>query len=281
VHLHGESRVEEWIKRLERVDAPRIRAQDLYAGDHWQAALAAYGLTLRYTRRAELWVISAGVGLVSGTKLLSSYSATFASNSPDSVWRGQVDGDRQARLREWWRALPHDRSLPDLLTERDGVVVVVAGAAYVDALRDELDALHQRDGTGERVSVISAGSRGNGWLLPTSGKLRGVTGGTDGALNARLLALLAEDANGHCFRHSAMEAALARAAARAPVIARSAGRTASDDEVARQIRKMRRGSCTLSRTQALRELRASGMACEQSRFAYIWGRVLAESRSAQ
>ncbi len=273
----GEPRVEEWIRRLEGVDGPRLRAQDLYAGDHWQAALTAYQFTLRYTGRAELWVISAGVGLVAGTKLLRSYSATFASGSPDSVWRGPGDGDRQARLREWWRALPHDGTLSDLLV-RDGFVVVAAGAAYVDALRDDLDALHQQDGTGERVSVISAGSRGNGWLLPASGHMRGIAGGTDGALNARLLGLLAEGAEGHGFRHSEMGAALVRAAARVPATARSAGITASDDEVARHIRRMRRGSRSLSRTQALHQLRAARVACEQSRFASIWDRVIAESR---
>lgn len=276
VGLNPDLRVQEWTKRLSRVEAPRLRAEDLYSGDHWHAARTAYRLTLRYTSRAELWVVSAGYGLVGRTKLLKSYSATFASGSPDSVWRGPSDGDRQARLHDWWQALPHDVSLADLLDRRDGVVVIAAGAAYVAVLADDLAALLEQDDTGDRVSVISAGSRGNGYLLPASGQLRAMVGGTDGALNARLLALLTEGAEVHRFRRSGMSAVLARAAAQVPTANRPAGRPVSDDQVARRIAAIRRRRPMISRTQALREFRQGGIACEQSRFASVWKGVVGE-----
>lgn len=253
------------------MEAPLVRADDLYAGDHWQAALTAYRLAQRVMSRAELWVISAGYGLTSASKLIKPYGATFASGSPDSVWRGEGDGTRLVRLREWWRGLPHDLELRDLLDRRDGRVVIAAGDAYLDALADDLALLLQED-SGDQVSVISAGSRGNGCLLPVDGRFRAAVGGTDAALNARLLALLADDAEAHEFRRSAMAAMLTRKAKRLPDTKRSTGRPASDETISRKIKAIQRRHPGINRTQALRELRHAGTACEQSRFAAIWDR---------
>ena len=47
----------------------------------------------------------------------------------------------------------------------------------------------------ECVSVISAGTRGNEALLPVTGQFRAAVGGTDSALNARTLTLLAATAD--------------------------------------------------------------------------------------
>jgi hypothetical protein len=100
-------------------------------------------------------------------------------------------------------------------------------------------------------------------------------GGTDGALNARLLALLAADGSEHRFRRSAMSATLAQLASRMPATKRNAGKAATDEQVMHHINLIRRRCPSISRTQALRELRRSGVACEQSRFASIWQRVIA------
>ena len=49
-----------------------------------------------------------------------------------------------------------------------------------------------------------------------------------------------------------------------------------DDLIASQIQTMRSQVPGLSRTRALRELRRSGIACEQTRFASLWSRTLAQ-----
>src|SRR3954452_10755863 len=91
----------EWRRRLRTVDAPTLPTRDLYAGEHWRVACNAYELTLKFSSRAELWIISAGQGLVASHERIKSYSATFSSGFPDSVWRGSADGDRRQCLREW------------------------------------------------------------------------------------------------------------------------------------------------------------------------------------
>jgi hypothetical protein len=271
-------RIIEWTRRIQKAEAREHRAVDLYGGDHWRAAREAYRLALQYSSRAELWVISAGYGLITSSKLIKPYSATFASTSADSVWRGPQDGDRHLCMQDWWLALPHDATLSELL-QGDGTIVVAAGSTYLDALAPSLAAAIQKDRMGECVSVISAGSRGNGALLPVDGRYRRAVGGTDASLNARLLALLASQASAHRFRRSAMTATLVQMAPSLPAVQRRVGKMLTDEQVMRRVHAMRRRRPTCSRTQALRDLRRSGVACEQSRFASIWRlAVAAESR---
>jgi hypothetical protein len=275
IRAPAEKRAIEWTRRIREVRVAEHVAQDLYEGDHWHSACEAYRLARQYSKRAELWVISAGYGLIRSDKLIKPYSATFANGSIDSVWRGPGDGDRKTRLQKWWQALPHDAVLGDLL-ENDGVIVVAAGASYLAPLSDDLDAAVRNDRSGDRVSILSAGSRGNEALLPVTGEYRATAGGTDSALNARLLGLLAAEPRLHRFHRSAMKTALTRLAAGAPVTQRKVGKGATDDEVANRIDSIRRRLPAASRTQALRELRRSGIACEQSRFALIWNATLGD-----
>jgi hypothetical protein len=268
-----DERAVEWRRRVGSVEAPVRAATGLYLGDHWRAVCDAYRLALAYSSRAELWVISAGYGLINGTRPLKAYSATFASGARDSVWRGSEDGDRRACMNAWWAGLRHDVTLADLV-EGGAIIVVAAGAPYVDAISADLRLAVAEDATSDRISVISAGSRGNGALLPVSGTLRRALGGTDAALNARVLAYLAATAERHQFRRSLMRAALAELAATFPPTERTVGSIATDPHIIEQIEGLRRREPTISRTRALRMIRAAGTACEQARFASLWGRAL-------
>jgi hypothetical protein len=266
----AERRVE-WGRRLRNVAAPEEHAERLYQGEHWQAALQAYASAHRFSTRSELWVISAGWGLIPGTKSIKPYSATFAAGPDDAVWRGDNDGDRRTTVRQWWKSLPHEATLVDLL-RGDARVLIAAGSLYLEALGADLDALC--DAGEGRVSIISAGSRNEGPFLPVSGAFRAWAGGTDTALNARLLDRMARTATEHKFSHSAMAQMLARLAPDLPPTDRRAGKALTDDEVVRMIKAVRRTQPELSRTRALRQLRDAGSACEQARFATLWSRAV-------
>ena len=240
-------------------------------GDHWKAALQAYELASRYSSRTELWIISAGYGLIPASSQIKSYGATFASGSADSVWRGARDGDRDTCLRQWWGLVGCGPVLADLVRSRgNGTVVVAAGAAYLTAVSADLDTAIAQDSSRERVSVVSAGARGNGARLPVSGLFREALGGTDSSLNARLLARLAADAPTHGFRRTAMETFLNGIAQDLAPNPRVRGRPATDTEVLTEIEITRARDPSISRTEALRILRRSGIACEQSRYASLW-----------
>jgi hypothetical protein len=263
-------RPERWRSRLRRFEAASHVAQDLYMGDHWHAARQAYQLAQRYSTRTELWIVSAGYGLIAADDAIKPYSATFSSGLADSVWRGPVDGDRDSCLQRWWAELAQTRSLAELVPRGDGALVLVAGAAYLTAVSADLETALSRDPNSERVSVVSAGTRGNGALLPVDGRFRGLLGGTDSSLNARLLVRLAADASTHRFRRPAMAEFVTGMAQQLIPSPRRHGRSATDGDVLVEITAMRSRRASISRTQALRDLRSRGVACEQTRFASLW-----------
>jgi hypothetical protein len=266
---HADQRAAEWRRRLRTTDAPSVPAYELYVGEHWRVVCAAYKSALKFSSRAELWVISAGHGLIGSASSVKSYSATFSDGSPDSVWRGPEDGPRRAGLQEWWVALPHEATLGELL-RRDGAIVVAAGAAYATALDADLRTAAEADGSLERISLISAGSQMGSIRLPADGRLRDAVGGTDNGLNARVLAFLTAAAPEHGFRRSKMAAILERVAAASPATKRIVGTPSTDDQIIEQMKLIRRHDPAISRSRALTALRQSGVACEQSRFASLW-----------
>jgi hypothetical protein len=263
----------EWRRRLLTVEVSASPARDLYAGDHWHTACEAYRTACRYSSRTELWVISAGYGLIRSESPIKPYNATFADRSTDSVWRGDQDGHRRVQLATWWGSLPHLSSLPELLP-RDGTLTLAAGASYVEAIDEDLRCVFADDTSSDRVSILSAGSRPVPGLLPADGRLRASVGGTDGSLNARLLTWLAASAPDHQFQYPKMSDLLERLAATSAPTERSVGEAVDDEQLLKTIREMRRREPSISRTRGLRELRRSGKACEQSRFAKLWSRAV-------
>jgi hypothetical protein len=95
-------------------------------------------------------------------------------------------------------------------------------------------------------------------------------GGTDSALNARVLEFLSRSAHSHGFRRLEMATQLGRLLSSSPHTERRVGRAASDEEVIRRIREIRLRSPQIKQTAALRELRGSGVACEQTRFGQLF-----------
>ena len=278
VRSRGAERVAQWNARLGSIDAPRLSAADLYAGDHWQSAVQAHEEARLYSSGAELWVISAGYGLIRADSKVKPYSATFATRADDAVWRGPCDGDRLGQLDRWWDGLQHRTSLSDLIAQPDTVVVVAAGAPYITALRKDIAVALESAPEDDRLSIVSAGTSEGDGMLPVDGRFRTLVGGTDSSLNARVLAMLASEAATHRFRRSAMTEFVLRMASDLPELARGGGARVSDDEVARCIDVIRKKHPTIGRTSALQMLRRDRVACGQSRFKTIWQQTALPSK---
>ena len=256
----------------------RTPADRLYRGDYWQAILEAHRQVNPILDRTELWILSAGYGLIPAGKRVKPYSATFASRATDSVWRGASDGDRRETLQQWWRSLPHEQALRELSSSASDAVVLVGGASTsvpssaisTDCSRALRILIEFRSSAREREALTPCCRS-----VPASA---GSLGGTDSALNARVLALLARKAHEHRFRHEAMARLLNRIEATTP--SRPTRRLLSDAQVVDQIGEMRETVSRLSRTTRFGCFGTSGFACEQRRFATIWNSLASETTTA-
>jgi hypothetical protein len=263
--------VREWTARLRGPGgAVHLAAEDLYAGEHW--AVARQLPRLAAAHDTQLWVCSAGYGLIRAEALIRPYAAAFSGHK-DRV-PGGADGARQ-----WWQALAQwegpepgqPRSIRELAATKPTATFMLAlSAAYLDACRDDITAaaaeLHDTD----RLLVISAGTRRAGGLaglmVPADARLQAVLGGTRQALNARIAARLLGDgitSRAQATRH--MSGLLAGQ----PPAACYERKKLSDEEVTAMITGRLALEPGMSASRMLREFRDAGYACEQQRFAAL------------
>lgn len=260
-------------------------AGDLYGGEHWQVALSLPAEGERRRRSVNLWVCSAGYGLVPVDALLRPYGATFTSGQADSVLR---PGAAASDLALWWQELAAwDGPVPGQPRTIAGVaasdpsasVLAVLSPPYLRACGRDLTAAAAV--AGERLSVLCAGGAPAGPLsaltLPADGRLQAAVGGTRGSLNVRIAAHLLGTHAGR-FTRSALAATLADLLECQPPMPRYDRQELDDAAVMRFISQALDGlnGSAPAATPLLRRLRDAGFACEQGRFASLY-RLVKES----
>jgi hypothetical protein len=274
-----------WKDRLQQSGVEPVAAVDLYRGQHWAVVrdLPAKAQAAGY--QADLWVASAGYGLVSAAAQVRPYSATFAA-SEDSVWR-EGDGSRLPVLRAWWngiQAMPGpEAGAPRSLTaladmDSDAVILVIASPAYIAAMADDLAGVRARLTDPQRLIVIS--SRHNSlpeWLrphlVPSEAPLSGVLGGARGSLHARTARRVLHEASSVPLRADILGPHYERLLSLAESPTVTARLKLADEDVRRFIREAIAGNRNLSCAAALRSLRTTGHACEQRRFGGLYAEV--------
>lgn len=172
----GRKRASKWLARLKRSGVPSKPARELYCGEHWGLVLNLEAALRKRRRDVELWVASAGYGLVSADAALKPYSATFASGQPDSV----DPSDATAWWTELCRASPA-KSLQRVVRPAD-TIVVIASARYLRAMLPDLQAAHPR-----QLIVFSGSSvrELKNFLVRVDSRVQIALGGSKFALAAR------------------------------------------------------------------------------------------------
>jgi hypothetical protein len=264
-------RARKWAARLAAAtNTPLVAAHDLYAGEHWMIARGLPGRAGRM--RAQLWVCSAGYGLIPADAQIRPYAATFSGGS-DRV-PGGADG---ARL--WWHALAdwagpapgQPRSIRSLVAaDRSAAFLLALSASYLDACRDDIAAAAGQVADPDTFMVVSAGARFAGSaglaMVPADARLQAFLGGTRQALNARIAAyLLSTEISSRAEATHCMTRLLAE---QAP-LTRYERKKLSDQEVIEMIACRLAQAPGISASRLLREFRDAGYACEQQRFASL------------
>lgn len=261
-----------WAGMLRDVPANRrIPVRDLYRGVAWSAVRGIDA------GRADLdiWVVSAGLGLVPLHLSAPAYGATFSLGMPDSVGASRDDG------RRWWRLQTERppfgasrsgaRSLREL-AKRYSSVVIALSASYFYATRD--DVLDAMDCGGE-LAIVSVGANsarfaGDQALRLPAGA-RTIVGGTlVSLLNRSLFEAVADVPEGK-LNSRVVRKRLEEISNLSPALVPRLRKPMTDTEVLRFVSKLRASECRISASVALARLRAQGFACEQQRFRRIFG----------
>lgn len=279
-------RAERWIAALESAPVTGVAASSLYKGEHWSVARSLPALAADIGWDLELWVASAGYGLVRADAPVKPYAATFTNGQPDSVVRSPTRGVAESAAQRWWSTLSRWRG-PEPTAPRsleaignaaaDVPLVFVGSAAYLRAVAPDLAAAALALDDVDRLLVVSGGSDGPvvaQHRLPVDARLLHALGGTRISLNIRVAAQLVATANEHRFSLDRSREQLAGLLAQQPDLPTYDRLPLTDDEVRLFIENELDEEPTASQTALLRRLRDSARACEQKRFGALYREVL-------
>jgi hypothetical protein len=259
-------RADAWLEALDEQPAATT-LRDLYAGEHWVTSLELEQLAADQGFESRMWVVSAGLGIVSVDTNAPSYSATFASNVDDTVL---VDADDPAQQRRLWleklTTRPGSKTLLGLCDgPSNAYFLCVLSRPYVQAALRDLEATQRRLKDPNRLMVVTAdapelasGPLSKSWV-PSSSRFQHIVGGTRIGQHARVAKkLLTSGQVGAESWRKRTQRWLAEAPA--PTVF---DRTPMSDLQVRLFAKLTPHG---SWSRALRALREEGNACEQKRF---------------
>lgn len=279
-----EERAACWSKRLCSTAGESIPARQLYAGDHWAVARDLAKAATR-SRKINVWVISAGYGVINIDEPILPYSATFSNPHPDSVIVEHFDATKREQKADWWNSLivcdwPREspRSVRALAAEMpDCPLIIAASKNYLTAVYDDLLEARNELNDSNLLSIISAGTEQleelSGNLVPADARLQHYVGGVRRSLNIRLVRHAMDEMKRGNFTLNRLCGLFAEMLDAAPALVKYDRAPLSDAAIRQYVRFNVGKRPHISHTPLLRELRASGRACEQKRFRQLFQEV--------
>lgn len=277
-------RLKEWQSRLKRNWRDRVVVEELYAGDHWANVRSFESSYFDI----DIWVCSAGFGLVRFDDSITPYAATFSGNHPDSVSAGLANDERSAASKQWWettsRWKAHFKDRPRSLTALMATypkrsTLIVASETYLRAIADDV-----REGVGhlrdpDQLAIVCSGAKSldglDENLVPCDARLQAATGGARRSLNTRLANKILRESR-QPPRASTLAVRYRKLLKQQPELEKYDRKPLTDDQVRRFIRQKLRSDDSLRHTPLLRILRNENKACEQKRFASLFNEVMEE-----
>jgi hypothetical protein len=276
------ARAKVWSERLSaRVDG--VAAARVYKGDHWSVVRSI--APSRGPVRVNVWVASAGYGLVSPKSRIVAYAATLSGGHLDSV------ASSSEERRNWWASLTktppkvfpsEPRSVGQVAARfSSSPLIIAASPEYIDAMADDILAASRRLETPELLSVLCRTGGAPLELMPfavhLSANLASELGGALTSLNARVLRWLVSFGTARLTR-STITRYISQLSERCSARVVPQRSKMTDAEVREHIQNEQR-AVYRSRSALLKVLRGKGYAVEQARFGKIYNEV-AEANGA-
>ncbi|MBB6055492.1 hypothetical protein [Tolumonas osonensis] len=131
----------------------------MYRGSHWFNAIKASNQS-----NIDLWVISAGLGLLHCDDKIINYQATFSSGYDDSIPKYEFTS--VVSNQKWWSCLcdmttniTHPNSISSLMeTRRDELFIIAASNQYIEAVfLDLINGMKHLNSPESQLVVITSG----------------------------------------------------------------------------------------------------------------------------
>ncbi len=280
-----ETRLVLWKRNLRSAETAGHRADAVYMGDHWSVVRTIPDVARTAGLRVQLWICSAGYGLIRPDMRIKPYQATFARGEDDYIGAGLPEDEHT--LHRWWDGVcayrfPMDSQAPRTIagiaaTFPRTPILVALSADYLSAVAEDLARVLARPYFHDHLAIVSCGTpqphaTWKRHLLPCDASLACTLGGALTSLNARIARYLVQSVTKtELTIHSLTRVAISMNRSRGTAV--PSGIPQSDTNVAAFIRNGLAEFPGASKTRLLQEFRRSGQACEQKRFGAIYARV--------
>lgn len=279
----------EEIERITSVNTTKIRALELYSGGYWSVVKKLPIAASLVGFSAQLWVISAGYGLVSANALLQPYAATFTISHPDSVTTTSSSTlDLTDNLQEWWNALSQydgpekgePRSIKALVNQYPhDPILIIASPSYLRAIAKDVTEAISHHEEPDRFVILS--SQCQSWmnkiiqnqLIKVEARLQSQFGGALTEIHARTAEQILRAIPPSDFNLSTVNELMETWLSVAPLRPQLNRSRLSNESVVNFIEEYLKTVPQISCSALLRILRDSGQACEQSRFKNLFESV--------
>ena len=256
-----------WLARLDQAEVAGIPARSLYSGDHWSVVRGLDNPSIQDRMKVNIWVCSAGYGLVSMDTLVKPYSATFSPSHPDSTSNWTNSDSNILNSRRWWQLLSNwtnsESGLPRSICDVAKVfpnspIIVAASKVYLNAIADDLSDSLGYLNRPDFLSIVSAGTnsldggRLEANLLPSNARLQHVVGGALLSLNIRIVREIIGNSDLASLKYGSIKGWLDELIKRQPTMGRQRRSSLTDDEVVNYILVQWEQVCTLAGSLILR-----------------------------
>ncbi len=144
-----DERLQLWIDQLQTASFGTLPANHLYRGGLWNVSKELGTVAIQAGYTPNLWILSAGYGLLPWNAQVKPYGATFTASNKDSVHQKNWTWIRPAEThRRWMKGLSkfrHSshlgpvRSFTELTSAFSDVpLVIAAGKSYLEAILEDL-----------------------------------------------------------------------------------------------------------------------------------------------
>jgi hypothetical protein len=276
--------ISEWTSRV-REATDRIKARDLYGGRSFREALAA---------QSELFVCSAGLGVMGTDALIPPYNLTVTGTGADNVLQ-RIQERRPVQPSEWWNSLLSGLRIDPLSAviarKTDRLIVLALSTTYLQMVSEDLDSLSDhalrhlrvigRPGTRENLSPRVAAS-----VVVYDDRLEGAGAGRAGtrsdfrqrAARHFILTVIPKSRNADAREHDALVSQSLVGYSPRVVEQRKRHLDSELKDIIRDVWKEAGGRVTTG----LRILRRERhIACEQGRFKQLFAQISDEIQNAK
>ncbi|MGK0469100.1 DUF6884 domain-containing protein [Clostridium sp.] len=125
-----------WNSNIKAKGRTAFKATELYKGGSWQATLdTKEKLFIKY--KTELFIASAGYGLIHAEEKILPYDSTFASSTKNSINKFKNNSKLKANIR-WWNSI---NTFPITSFSHEAYFFVILPHSYLIAAQDMIESL--------------------------------------------------------------------------------------------------------------------------------------------